>query len=37
VATLMTLVDNGTLKLDDKISKFYPVEFGDADRRDITI
>jgi CubicO group peptidase (beta-lactamase class C family) len=33
----MTLVDSGKLKLDDKVSKYYPVEFADADRKDMTV
>lgn len=37
VAVVMTLIDNGILKLDDKVSKFYPNEFADSDRKDITV
>lgn len=36
-AVAMTLVDRGLLKLDDKVSKFYPNEFSASDRKDMTI
>jgi CubicO group peptidase (beta-lactamase class C family) len=36
-AVVMTLVDSGALKLDDKVSKFYPNEFAASDRKDMTV
>jgi CubicO group peptidase (beta-lactamase class C family) len=36
-AVAMTLIDSGALKLDDKVSKFYPNEFAASDRKDMTI
>jgi CubicO group peptidase (beta-lactamase class C family) len=36
-ATIMTLVDQGLIKLDDNASKFYPTEFAAADRKNMTI
>jgi CubicO group peptidase (beta-lactamase class C family) len=37
MATIMALVDKGLLNLNDKVSFFYPSEFSDADRKDITL
>lgn len=37
MATLLSLVDKGSIKLDDKVSQYYPTEFGATDRKDITI
>jgi CubicO group peptidase (beta-lactamase class C family) len=37
MACIMALVDKGLITLNDKVSSFYPVEFNDADRRDITL
>ncbi|HEX8331876.1 MAG TPA: hypothetical protein VF622_04595 [Segetibacter sp.] len=32
-----SLVDEWLLKLDDKVSKYYPVEYAATDKRDITL
>lgn len=37
MATVMSLVDNGSIKLDEKVSVYYPTEFSAADRRDMTV
>jgi len=37
MVAVMTLVDQGLIKLDDKVSLFYPSEFSASDRRDITL
>jgi CubicO group peptidase (beta-lactamase class C family) len=37
MVTVMALVDKGLLRLDDKVSTFYPTEFSATDRKDITL
>jgi CubicO group peptidase (beta-lactamase class C family) len=37
MATIMSLVDAGLLRLDDKVSKHFPVEYSSADKNDITL
>jgi CubicO group peptidase (beta-lactamase class C family) len=37
MAAVMALLDNGLISLNDKISKFYPIEYADADRKDMTV
>jgi CubicO group peptidase (beta-lactamase class C family) len=37
MATVMTLIDEGKLTLDDPVSKFYPTEFSTPDRSNITL
>jgi CubicO group peptidase (beta-lactamase class C family) len=37
MACVLSLVDEGLLRLDDKVSKYYPVEYAAADRKDITL
>jgi len=37
MATVMTLVDEGKLSLNDPVSKFYPAEFSTLDRSNIVL
>ena len=37
MAAVMAMVDDGRIKLDEKVSAYYPTEFAAADRKDITV
>jgi CubicO group peptidase (beta-lactamase class C family) len=37
MAAVLSLVDQGLIQLNDKVSKFFPVEYASADKKDITV